>query len=57
MWPSDARAHLFLGTYHLPYQNNPVRAQADFERPLALKPGYPEAQSFLQRIDEQERLR
>ena len=57
MRPSDARAHLFLGTYHLLYQNNPSRARADFERALALKPGYPEAQSFLQRIDAQERLR
>jgi glycosyltransferase involved in cell wall biosynthesis len=57
MRPSDARAHLFLGTYHLLYQNNPVRARADFERALALKPDYPEAQSFLQRINEQERLK
>ncbi len=57
MRPSDARAHLFLGTYHLLYQNNPVRARGDFERALVLKPDYPEAQSFLQRIDEQERLK
>jgi Flp pilus assembly protein TadD len=56
MRPRDARAHLFLGTYHLLYQNNAVRAREDFARALALKPGYPEAQSFLQRIDEQERL-
>ncbi len=56
MRPKDARAHLFLGTYHLLYQHDPVRARADFNRALKLRPGYPEAISFLQRIDEQERL-
>ncbi len=54
--PRDARAHLFLGTYHLVYQHDAVRARADFRRALELRPGYPEAASFLQRIEEQERL-
>jgi cytochrome c-type biogenesis protein CcmH/NrfG len=54
--PRDARAHLFLGTYHLLYQHDAVRARADFRRALELRPGYPEAASFLQRIEEQERL-
>ena len=49
--PRDARAHLFLGTYHLLYQNNPARARLDFEQALKLRPGYPEALSFLQHID------
>ena len=53
MRPKDARARLFMGTYHLLYQNDPVRARADFLEALALKPGYPEALSFLQRIDGQ----
>ncbi len=57
MRPRDARARLFLGTYHLLYQSDAVRARADFEEALRLKPGYPEAQSFLQRIEEQERLK
>jgi glycosyltransferase involved in cell wall biosynthesis len=55
--PTDARAHLFLGTYHLLYQHDAVRARADFERALQLRPAYPEAASFLQRIDEEERLK
>jgi glycosyltransferase involved in cell wall biosynthesis len=54
--PRDARAHLFLGTYHLLYQHDAKRARGDFERALKLRPGYPEARSFLERIDEQERL-
>jgi glycosyltransferase involved in cell wall biosynthesis len=53
--PRDARAHLFLGTYHLLYQHDAVRARADFEEALRLRPGYPEAESFLKLIDEQER--
>jgi glycosyltransferase involved in cell wall biosynthesis len=56
MRPRDARAHLFLGTYHLLYQHDPVRARTDFNQALQLRPGYPEATSFLQLIDEQERL-
>jgi glycosyltransferase involved in cell wall biosynthesis len=51
--PRDARAHMFLGTYHLLYQHDPVRARADFSEALKLRPGYPEAESFLKLIDEQ----
>jgi hypothetical protein len=52
--PLDPRAHLFVGVYHLKYQHDPVRARADFDRALKLRPGYPEAESFLQAIDGQE---
>ncbi len=51
--PRDARAHMFLGTYHLLYQHDAVRARADFSEALRLRPGYPEAESFLKLIDEQ----
>ena len=54
--PRDARAHLFLGTYHLLYQRDAVRARVDFQEALKLRPGYPEAESFLKLIDEQARL-
>jgi glycosyltransferase involved in cell wall biosynthesis len=53
--PLDARAHLFLGTYRLLYQSDLVRARADFNQALKLRPGYAEAESFLRRIDERER--
>jgi glycosyltransferase involved in cell wall biosynthesis len=55
MRPRDAQAHLFLGTYHLMYQNDLVRARADFNQALKLRPDYAEAKSFLQLIDERER--
>jgi glycosyltransferase involved in cell wall biosynthesis len=53
--PLDPRAHLFAGLYHLLYQANPARARADFNQALKLRPGYAEAQSFLQLLDERER--
>jgi tetratricopeptide (TPR) repeat protein len=53
--PLDARAHLFAGTYHLLYQSDLVRARADFNQALKLRPGYAEAISFLQIIDQRER--
>jgi len=53
--PLDPRAHLFLGTYHLLYKPDLVRARADFNQALKLCPGYAEAEAFLRRIDEQER--
>ncbi len=53
--PGDARAHLFAGIYHLLYVPDFQRARADFNRALELRPGYPEAQSFLQTLDERER--
>jgi glycosyltransferase involved in cell wall biosynthesis len=49
--PLDAGAHLNAGIYHLVYQDDVPRARADFERALALRPGYPEALSFLERLD------
>jgi glycosyltransferase involved in cell wall biosynthesis len=55
MRPRDARAHLFVGTYHLLHKNDPVRARADFNQALKLRPNYDEARSFLQLIDERER--
>ncbi len=53
--PRDARAHMFLGTYHLLYQHDPERARADFELALKLRPGYLEAEEFLKLIDGHER--
>ena len=53
MRPLDPRAHLFMGIYHLQYQPDLVRARADFNQALKLRPGYPEAESFLRLIDEQ----
>jgi lipoprotein NlpI len=37
------------------YQNDLVRARADFNQALKLRPDYAEAKSFLQLIDERER--
>jgi len=53
--PLDPRAHLFVGVYHLLYKADLDRARADFNRALRLRPGYAEAESFLQLIDERER--
>lgn len=52
--PLDARAHLFMGTYHLLYRPDLPRARADFNQALKLRPGYPEAQSFLALLDARE---
>ena len=49
--PLDARAHLFAGVYHLLYQKDAARARADFAEALRLRPGYAEAESFLQLAD------
>jgi glycosyltransferase involved in cell wall biosynthesis len=49
--PRDARAHLFLGIYHLQYQSDLARARADFNQALKLRPGYAEATAFLQLIE------
>jgi glycosyltransferase involved in cell wall biosynthesis len=57
MRPLDPRAHLFVGVYHLLYVPDLPRARADFNRALNLRPGYMEAQSFLQLMDQQERER
>jgi glycosyltransferase involved in cell wall biosynthesis len=53
--PRDARAHLFLGLYHLLHKPDLARARADFNQALKLRPGYAEAESFLQLVDERER--
>jgi glycosyltransferase involved in cell wall biosynthesis len=52
--PLDPRAHLFAGVYHLLYKPDLPRARADFNQALKLKPGYAEAEAFLQRVNEQE---
>lgn len=52
--PLDSRAHLFAGMYHLLYQADPERARADFNQALKLRPGYPEAESFLQLLGKRE---
>ncbi|HVY91357.1 MAG TPA: glycosyltransferase [Bryobacteraceae bacterium] len=53
--PLDPSAHLNLGIYRLIYQSDPKRARANFEQAIRLRPGYPEALSFLQTIEELER--
>jgi len=53
--PLDPQAHLFVGVYHLLYKPDLVRARADFNQALKLRPGYPEAASFLQLVDQRER--
>ena len=53
--PLDPRAHLFAGVYHLLYKPDLARARADFDQALKLRPGYAEAESFLQLVDERER--
>jgi glycosyltransferase involved in cell wall biosynthesis len=53
--PLDARAHLFVGVYHLLYKPDLTRARADFNQALKLRPGYAEAESFLRLVDERER--
>jgi glycosyltransferase involved in cell wall biosynthesis len=53
--PNDARAHLFVGVYHLLYRPDWPRARADLQQALKLRPGYPEAESFLRLLEEKER--
>jgi len=53
MRPRDARARLFLGTYHLLYQRDAARARGDFEKALELKPGYEDALAFLRSMDKE----
>jgi glycosyltransferase involved in cell wall biosynthesis len=55
MRPLDPRAHLFAGVYHLLHKPDLARARADLTQALKLRPGYAEAESFLQLIDERER--
>jgi glycosyltransferase involved in cell wall biosynthesis len=53
--PLDPRAHLFAGVYHLLYKPDLAAARADFNQALKLRPGYAEAESFLQLAEERER--
>jgi len=52
--PLDPAAHLNAGVYHLIFRPDLRRARADFETALKLKPGYPEALSFLASLAERE---
>ncbi len=54
MRPLDAKAHLFAGVYHLLYKPDLVRARSDLNQALKLKPGYPEARSFLELLEQRE---
>ena len=54
MRPLDPKAHLFVGLYHFLHQRDIRRARTDFEQALKLRPGYPEAERFLLRVEEQE---
>jgi len=53
--PLDAEAHLHAGVYHLLYKIDRRQARADLTEALRLRPGYPEARSFLEMLEEQER--
>ena len=55
--PLDARTQLFAGLYHLLYCPDLPRARADFQRALQLRPGYPEAESFLRLLKSEARSR
>ncbi len=55
MRPLDARAHLFVGVYHLLHKPDLPRARADFSQALKLQPGYAEAESFLELVNARER--
>ena len=54
MRPLDPEAHLHAGVYHLVYQQDRRRARADLLEALRLRPEYPEAQSFLELLDQQD---
>jgi cytochrome c-type biogenesis protein CcmH/NrfG len=45
--PLDAQAQLHTGVYRLLYKSDPERARAAFREAVRLRPGYPEALSFL----------
>jgi glycosyltransferase involved in cell wall biosynthesis len=52
--PEDPEAHLHAGVYHLVYQHDRERARRDLLEALRLRPGYPEAQSFLELLEQQD---
>lgn len=49
--PTDPRAHLFSGIYHMLHKPDLVRARLDFHEALRLRPDYAEAAAFLQIIE------
>lgn len=53
--PLDAQVRLHAGAYHLLYTSERDRARADFTEALRLRPGYAEAQAFLDRMEREER--
>jgi len=53
--PLDPEAHLHAGVYHLLYKIDRRQARADLTEALRLRPEYPEARSFLELLEEQER--
>ncbi len=52
--PLDPRAHLFAGVYRLLYEPDLPRARMHLNAALRLRRGYPEAESFLRLLSEQE---
>jgi hypothetical protein len=52
MRPADAQAHLHAGLYRLLYKEDQKRAKEYFTEALRIRPGYPEALSFLASLDE-----
>ena len=52
--PLNPEAHLHAGVYHLCYKGDRERARGYFLEALRLRPGYPEALSFLQTLEEKE---
>lgn len=52
MRPDDARAHLHAGLYRLLYKEDQKQARKYFTEALRIRPGYPEALSFLASLDE-----
>jgi glycosyltransferase involved in cell wall biosynthesis len=55
--PLDATAYYFLGFYRFHYQADLPRARAAFNRALQLRPGYAEAEHFLNACSEQPLIR
>jgi len=53
--PLDPQARLHAGVYHLMYTAERDRARADFNEALRLRPGYPEARAFLDRMEREDR--
>ena len=52
--PRDPEAHLRAGIYHLLHKVDRERARGDFSEALRLRPGYIEAESFLQLLGRSE---